>query len=754
MYFLLEKTPEYNFKQNGQESIKMLNALNFRQLKKEYGKCLVEKENKEKEMEIMIGKRSSDLLFAADTIVQMHNSIKSVQDTLVRLKNGNSEKCIKETSEEKYEMVKKEPISVSLMEILWTYVDHFDVLAGYEYYKNQKPGLAMDRTDRYFPKAFVDCAVFMLKEYSSRENENGLMTMGFYDEAMQVIQMEKKIENGLQYYLDCRCIWWNARYEKDSVSAIRGLLEFIVFTIQHVDLVASKDSGWKHSASREEIVSDIREWMNRLLMVDVNVKNLDVEALQEPAMTQVVMKDGTLLEDISIEEIRHQITNELVLPRWKKLYQMSIGGCTTRFITDVFHEKYDNASDEYRIQLTRILSQWYGKKRQDWIHRILIGAIWRFMHACLGNVKNQHMYSKLSIVTSELCAKEWVELYDLYVMEFRIESSTISTWKTWFDIKCDKSSQIPLSLLQKEETKQYGTSYLTDFNTYLDPPICLTWLEVSFLLHGFISKDSVCRNTIVPVLQDVALYLCHRSLQQPKSVVVQRTNTFMQLANHATNFIFTDNDYPKVHCGYWTRVDEDIEDDLFWLPSSLSSELGTYLYDIHVYYNEQTTSNSISTPFPSSFELILRQCLKNIIMDACSEYYNNLYQACIASKTPVAEGYVLQWLFDLYFLRIAFGVTPIVAFGWGADDLDIQDGKSESCMKLNQVLNSMIENAIDPINWELYGTTLMQHLLMHYQQTKRLYSLLSPNPKYKCADSVANALTDEFRTANKKGMMI
>ncbi|KAG7398506.1 Golgi transport complex subunit 1 [Phytophthora boehmeriae] len=83
---------------------------------------------------------------------------------------------------------------------------------------------------------------------------------------------------------------------------------------------------------------------------------------------------------------------------------------------------------------------------------------------------------------------------------------------------------------------------------------------------------------------------------------------------------------------------------------------------------------------------------------------------------------ILQFLFDMYFVRATLGFSDFIRFGWG-DELNPEEC-SPGLLKLKGLFERMRE-FIDPVDWEIYGPQLIENVVLQFRKSRLLFSSLS-----------------------------
>uniref|UniRef100_K3WK72 Conserved oligomeric Golgi complex subunit 1 n=1 Tax=Globisporangium ultimum (strain ATCC 200006 / CBS 805.95 / DAOM BR144) TaxID=431595 RepID=K3WK72_GLOUD len=122
---------------------------------------------------------------------------------------------------------------------------------------------------------------------------------------------------------------------------------------------------------------------------------------------------------------------------------------------------------------------------------------------------------------------------------------------------------------------------------------------------------------------------------------------------------------------------------------------------------------------------VLVEQLTIISVEAYSEGVSLLLQAKTEQKqTPLnfGECCILQFLFDMYFVRATLGFSDFIRFGWG-DELN-EEECSPGLLRLKKLFEKM-QDFIDPVDWEIYGPQLIENVVLQFRKSRLLFSSLS-----------------------------
>lgn len=125
--------------------------------------------------------------------------------------------------------------------------------------------------------------------------------------------------------------------------------------------------------------------------------------------------------------------------------------------------------------------------------------------------------------------------------------------------------------------------------------------------------------------------------------------------------------------------------------------------------------------------------IRNVLVEQLTQITTKVYREAVAqlvdAKTKsdstilnFGECCVLQFLFDMYFVRATLGFSDFIRFGWG-DELDPEDC-SPGLLQLKKLFAQMHE-FIDPVDWEIYGPQLVENVVLQFRKSRLLFSSLS-----------------------------
>ena len=119
------------------------------------------------------------------------------------------------------------------------------------------------------------------------------------------------------------------------------------------------------------------------------------------------------------------------------------------------------------------------------------------------------------------------------------------------------------------------------------------------------------------------------------------------------------------------------------------------------------------------------EAVTRVTVDTYNEGVTLLLQATTAqpsSSLNFGECCILQFLFDMYFVRATLGFSDFIRFGWG-DAIDPNDC-SLGLRKLKKLFERM-QDFVDPVDWEIYGPQLVENVVVQFRKSRLLFSSLS-----------------------------
>lgn len=206
--------------------------------------------------------------------------------------------------------------------------------------------------------------------------------------------------------------------------------------------------------------------------------------------------------------------------------------------------------------------------------------------------------------------------------------------------------------------------------------------------------------------------------------------------DESIDFTLSDSDFRKCY-GQWKQVSiamEDEQDDSCYLPVTESSALG------HVFFTLNGVLDRIqphfrdfdytSTPETAAQDTIEYMAVSTVAARArvylrqfALQRIDGLYHKVLDRFELKRESCVLQWLFDVHFIRLILGNAAFAEFGFGAD---ATTEENDSMMELTTRLIDLV----DPVNWEIYGESLQHHVIAAFNQSRRLFTILTPSPMF------------------------
>ncbi|GLD93131.1 hypothetical protein PINS_up001723 [Pythium insidiosum] len=283
-----------------------------------------------------------------------------------------------------------------------------------------------------------------------------------------------------------------------------------------------------------------------------------------------------------------------------------------------------------------------------------------------------------------------------------------------------------------DKTPSFIDDDLSEFNS-LGP--------YSFFLLGNIRRGVPFSQTFVSVLEGLATKYCEEWARALLCERIQPLRSTLQLERYD----LSNEEWMTSHLG-WSEhtvgLDGDFSDDdgngsvvseNVWLPwcetTTVSSFLFSCCYALDEAYrlvkNSKTTTPSQVRRMHGLIRSVLVEQLTITSVDVYDEAVSLIVQAKAEQSLSVlnfGEYPMLQFLFDMYFVRATLGFSDFIRFGWG-DEID-RATCAPSLSRLIQLFDRM-RDFIDPVDWEIYGPQLIENVVVQFRKSRLLFSSLS-----------------------------
>lgn len=181
--------------------------------------------------------------------------------------------------------------------------------------------------------------------------------------------------------------------------------------------------------------------------------------------------------------------------------------------------------------------------------------------------------------------------------------------------------------------------------------------------------------------------------------------------------------------------DTDIRlgEEKVWLPWCETPVISSFLFSCCYGLDEANRVVQRSRGSDDRQVALMHRTIRDVLVEqltlVTTKVYDDAVSLLIAAKATrdatllnFGECCVLQFLFDMYFVRATLGFSDFIRFGWG-DELNPEDC-SPGLLQLKKLFARMQE-FIDPVDWEIYGPQLVENVVLQFRKSRLLFSSLS-----------------------------
>ncbi|DBA02403.1 TPA: hypothetical protein N0F65_007222 [Lagenidium giganteum] len=177
----------------------------------------------------------------------------------------------------------------------------------------------------------------------------------------------------------------------------------------------------------------------------------------------------------------------------------------------------------------------------------------------------------------------------------------------------------------------------------------------------------------------------------------------------------------------------ELGEEKVWLPWCETPMVSTFLFSCCYALDEAKQLIRSATGATENHVSILHQMARDVLLEqltiASVAVYDGAVDELLEAKKSThhsvlnfGECCILQFLFDMYFVRATLGFSDFIRFGWG-DELDPEDC-SQGLLKLTKLFERM-QDFVDPVDWEIYGPQLIENVVIQFRKSRLLFSSLS-----------------------------
>lgn len=179
---------------------------------------------------------------------------------------------------------------------------------------------------------------------------------------------------------------------------------------------------------------------------------------------------------------------------------------------------------------------------------------------------------------------------------------------------------------------------------------------------------------------------------------------------------------------------EAFSEERVWLPWCETTTVSSFLFQCCYMLDDANRLVRMSANASDAHVALMHQTIRDVLVeqltlisvDAYEEGVARLVAAKAQQKTQsvlnFGECCILQFLFDMYFVRATLGFSDFIRFGWG-DELD-PSACSPGLRKLLELFGKM-QDFVDPVDWEIYGPQLVENVVVQFRKSRLLFSSLS-----------------------------
>ncbi len=263
-----------------------------------------------------------------------------------------------------------------------------------------------------------------------------------------------------------------------------------------------------------------------------------------------------------------------------------------------------------------------------------------------------------------------------------------------------------------------------------------------FHLVALVKRGESYPVVFVRIFRGLAVKYCEAWAKQLLQQKIQPLKEILQVEHYDQ----TNEEWIVSHEGWSEQViehdfpidDEEEEDEEMvtekaWLPwcetPTISSFLFSCCYALDEAYRLVRQTTGANTLHHQLMQELIRQVLIEQLTLTSVDVYDEAVTCVVTAKgkqrTSVlnfGECCMLQFLFDMYFVRATLGFSDFVRFGWG-DEIDPKTA-SPSLARLKYLFDRM-HDFVDPVDWEIYGPQLIENVVVQFRKSRLLFSSLS-----------------------------
>lgn len=182
-----------------------------------------------------------------------------------------------------------------------------------------------------------------------------------------------------------------------------------------------------------------------------------------------------------------------------------------------------------------------------------------------------------------------------------------------------------------------------------------------------------------------------------------------------------------------SESDITMGEERVWLPWCETPTVSSFLFACCHALDEASRLVRGSVGAEENHVAFMQRNIRDVLVEQLTitsvEAYSEAVSLLVRSKASqnqsvlnFGECCILQFLFDMYFVRATLGFSDFIRFGWG-DELNPEEC-SPGLLALLKLFEKM-KDFIDPVDWEIYGPQLIENVVIQFRKSRLLFSSLS-----------------------------
>lgn len=179
---------------------------------------------------------------------------------------------------------------------------------------------------------------------------------------------------------------------------------------------------------------------------------------------------------------------------------------------------------------------------------------------------------------------------------------------------------------------------------------------------------------------------------------------------------------------------EAFGEEKVWLPWCETTTVSSFLFQCCYMLDEANRLVRNSEAADEKQVALMHGTIRDVLVEQLTIISVEAYEEGVAllvcakasqkkqSVLNFGECCILQFLFDMYFVRATLGFSDFIRFGWG-DELHEAEC-SPGLLRLKKLFEKM-QDFVDPVDWEIYGPQLIENVVIQFRKSRLLFSSLS-----------------------------